>query len=64
MPALKPRGQRFISAAPGRLLAVAVLLGSGTAGLAYTEDPARVWDAVGNAGGFGLRQMTLEGQEQ
>jgi len=50
------------SAAPGRILAVAVLVGSCGAGLAYSEDPARMWDAVGRAG-FNLREIKLKGQE-
>ncbi len=48
---------------PGRLLAAVVLIASGGAGLAYTEDPAKVWDAVGRAG-FELREMKLKGQKQ
>ncbi|WMS40857.1 cell division protein FtsQ/DivIB [Acuticoccus sp. MNP-M23] len=62
MPALRSRAGRLASAAPGRLLAVAVLVGSCGAGLAYSEDPARMWDAVGRAG-FNLREIKLKGQE-
>lgn len=62
MPALTNRS-RLTSAMPGRLLAAAVLLGSASAGLAYSEDPARMWDAVGRAG-FDLREMRLKGQKE
>lgn len=62
MPALTGR-RRFTSPWPGRLLAAGVLLGSCGAGLAYTNDPARMWDAVGRAG-FELREMKLKGQHQ
>lgn len=48
---------------PGRLLAAGVLLGSCGAGLAYTSEPSRMWDAVGRAG-FELREMKLKGQKQ
>ncbi len=62
MPALRSRAGRFASAVPGRILAVVVLVGSCGAGLAYSEDPARMWDAVGRAG-FSLREIKLKGQE-
>ncbi|MEM9224045.1 MAG: FtsQ-type POTRA domain-containing protein [Pseudomonadota bacterium] len=45
------------------MLAAAVLLGSCGAGLAYTHDPSRVWDTVGQAG-FSLRQIQLTGQNE
>jgi len=55
--------RRLTSAMPGRMLAAAVLLASGGAGLAYSEDPARMWNAVGRAG-FELREMKLKGQKE
>ncbi|MEM0908832.1 MAG: FtsQ-type POTRA domain-containing protein [Pseudomonadota bacterium] len=60
MRTLRKRAGRWASAAPGRVLAAAVLLASFGAGLAYTEDPARMWDAVGQAG-FHLREIKLTG---
>ncbi|MEM8665508.1 MAG: FtsQ-type POTRA domain-containing protein, partial [Pseudomonadota bacterium] len=63
MPPLKGRASRLASAVPGRILAAAVLLGSCGAGLAYTHDPAKMWDAVGQAG-FTLREIKLTGQEE
>ncbi|MEM6762086.1 MAG: FtsQ-type POTRA domain-containing protein [Pseudomonadota bacterium] len=63
MSALKRRAGVMASAAPGQLLVAAVLLASGGAGLAYSNDPGRVLDKVGQAG-FMLREVRLEGQEQ
>lgn len=48
---------------PTRLLALAILLGSAGAGLAYTDDPARIADAVGRAG-FEVRYVQLTGQRE
>ena len=63
MPALRSRARRLAGAAPGRILTLAVLLGSCGAGLAYSNDPARMWDAVGKAG-FELREIQLKGQNE
>ena len=69
MPAVKStrrqvrRGGRLASAAPARLLAAAVLIGSGGAGLAYSENPGKVIDVVGRAGGFEVRMVHIEGHE-
>jgi cell division protein FtsQ len=41
-----------------------VLLGSCGAGLAYSQNPSRVLDAVGRAGGFEVRFVNLEGQKE
>lgn len=49
---------------PARLLALAILLGSAGAGLAYTGDRARLTDAVGRAGGFEVRFVQLTGQQE
>jgi len=57
------RGGRLASAAPARLLAAAVLIGSGGAGLAYSENPGKVIDVVGRAGGFEVRMVHIEGHE-
>lgn len=57
------RASRLASAVPARLLAAAVLLGSGGAGLAYSENPGKVLDAVGRAGGFEVRMVRLDGNE-
>lgn len=62
MPSLTGR-RRLTSAMPGRLLAAGVLLASCGAGLAYSDDPARMWNTVGRAG-FDLREMKLKGQRQ
>ena len=62
MPSVAARG-RLSSAMPGRILAAVVLIASGSAGLAYTGDPSKMWDAVGRAG-FELREMKLKGQKQ
>jgi cell division protein FtsQ len=70
LPTLKPsprrRGldARLSGAAPARVLAAAVLLGSCGAGLAYSQNPSRVLDAVGRAGGFEVRFVNLEGQKE
>jgi cell division protein FtsQ len=54
---------RLAGALPARLLAAAVLLASGGAGLAYSENPGKVLDVVGRAGGFEVRMVRLDGHE-
>jgi cell division protein FtsQ len=49
---------------PARLLAAAVLLGSGGAGLAYSQNPAKVLEAVDRTGAFEVRTLRIEGQAE
>lgn len=49
---------------PARLLALALFLGSAGAGLAYTDDPSRIADAVGRVGGFEVKKVKLTGQKE
>lgn len=56
-------GGRLAGGSPSRVLAAAVLLGSCGAGLAYSENPGKVLDAVGRAGGFEVRMVRLDGHE-
>ncbi|WP_332461130.1 cell division protein FtsQ/DivIB [Acuticoccus mangrovi] len=55
---------RFAGPMPGRILALVVLLGSGGAGLAYSDDPSAVIDVVGRASGFQVRYVKLTGQKE
>ena len=59
-----PAADRLAGPWPTRLLTLAVLLSSGGAGLAYTDSPGAVVDALGRAGGFDLRLVKLEGQKE
>lgn len=65
MPAVMPRANRPRLAGPwpARLLTAAVLVGSCGAGLAYSNDPSHAIDAVGRAGGFEVKGLTLSGQQ-
>ncbi|WP_083660152.1 cell division protein FtsQ/DivIB [Acuticoccus yangtzensis] len=49
---------------PTRLMTAAVLVGSGGAGLAYSQDPTHAIDAVGRASGFEFKGLTLTGQKE
>jgi cell division protein FtsQ len=58
------RGDFLAGPVPARLLALGILLGSAGAGLAYSDDPSRLADAVGRAGGFEVRYVKLTGQKE
>ncbi|ORE96651.1 cell division protein FtsQ [Stappia sp. 22II-S9-Z10] len=45
-------------------MTAAVLVGSGGAGLAYSQDPTHAIDAVGRASGFEFKGLTLTGQKE
>lgn len=58
------RSRRLTGPWPTRLLTLAVVLGSGGTGLAYSDDPTRAFDVVGRAGGFEVRYVKLTGQKE